>query len=196
MARIYLMSVERTIGEQAMQKVYDLAEVPADDRPPPNNYARQFDFVYMGAINTALGQMYGYRGEHALTTKAGHDSFTHGLAEYGPITGASDLALKAISLKIRMRIGLKAITETMTKFSDQTTTIEDGGDYFIYTIHRCPVCWGRQAEKPICYSSISLLDAGLRWISRGKHKFKLEEVACHAVGDKNCIIHIWKEPIA
>ncbi|MDM8527575.1 4-vinyl reductase [Anaerolineales bacterium HSG24] len=193
-ARIYLMSIERTIGKQAMQKVYDLAEVPADDRPPPNNYARQFDFAYMGAVNAALGKMYGYRGEHALTTKAGYDSFTDGITEYGAVMGVSDLALKPLSLNMKMKVGLRSLTELFSKFSDGPISLQEEADYFIYTVHHCPVCWGRTSDNAICYATIAIVEAGLKWVSKGA-KFRIEEVACHAVGDKNCVVHIWKEPL-
>ncbi len=194
MARIYMMSIEKTIGLKAMQLVWDLAEIPPDDRPPPNNFAKEFDFAYFGAINAAVGKLYGERGERSLTSKAGHDSFAGGLAEYGAMTGVGELALKSISLGIKIKIALRAMAETFSKFSDQSVSLDESSDYFIYTIHHCPACWGRTSRKPSCYAAIGVLEAGLHWVSNGK-QFRIEEVTCHAMGDRNCAIHVWKEPL-
>jgi predicted hydrocarbon binding protein len=38
------------------------------------------------------------------------------------------------------------------------------------------------------------LQEGLRWVSGGKD-FKVEEVLCQAVGDENCVFHVYKEPL-
>jgi predicted hydrocarbon binding protein len=192
--RIYIKNIEKTIGSAAMEVVYDLANIPLTDRPPPNNYAKEFDFANFAAINTALGKMYGPRGERGLTTHAGRAAFTDGLAEFASVLGVGDLALKAIPTQAKVRIGLKAIAETFNKFTDITVEIQEADDYFIYVNHRCPVCWGRKSDYPVCYSSISLIEAGLSWVSNGK-KFRIEEVACFATGDQTCTFHIWKEPI-
>jgi predicted hydrocarbon binding protein len=86
------------------------------------------------------------------------------------------------------------MSETFTKFSDQITDIAEDQDYFVYTIYRCPVCWGRTSDRHICYGAVGILQEGLRWVSGGKD-FKVEEVECHANGAENCVFHIFKEPL-
>lgn len=195
MARISVLTIEETIGAEAMQTIYKTAGVPLKHYPPPDNYAKEFDFAYLGAINEAFEQLYGPRGARGLSLHAGRAGFAEGLAEFGNIIGVGELAFKAIPLGAKLTIGLRAMAETFTKFSDQQTTTEDAGDYIIYTIHRCPVCWGRQSDKPICYSATGLLEEGMRWVSGGK-SFLIEEVVCIAAGGEGCIFHIPKEPLA
>jgi hypothetical protein len=43
-----------------MKAVYDLAGVP-QGLPPPNNFAKAFDFAYYGGIGAALEKLYGLR---------------------------------------------------------------------------------------------------------------------------------------
>jgi hypothetical protein len=193
-AHIYVKAIEQTLGSQAMHKVLELAGVPENQVPPPNNFARDFDFAYFGALGAALEKLYGPRGERGLTLHAGRVSFSGGLAEYGPILGVSELAFKMMPMQAKMKIILKAVTEVFTKFSDQITVVEETDDHFIYTIQRCPVCWGRTSSLPVCYSAIGIVEGALAWVSSGR-SFRVEQVACHAMGDQYCILHIKKEPL-
>jgi predicted hydrocarbon binding protein len=194
MARIYITSVEETIGAEAMQAVFKTAGVPPELYPPPNNFAPEFDFAYLGAIGATLEKMYGPRGERGLALHAGRASFAKGLAEYGPITGTRDLAFKMIPLNAKLKIVLKAMAEAYSKFSDQKITVEEADDHFKFIIRQCPRCWGRTGQKPICYSGLGFLEEGCSWVSGGQ-KFQVEEVACVAVGDESCTFHIQKEPL-
>lgn len=193
--RIYLMAMEEVMGTNGIKAVLNLAKTPElIGNYPPNNLAREFDFADFGAIGAAIEEMYGPRGGRGLALRAGRASFAQGLSEFGSVIGASELAFKVIPLGTKVKVGLKAMAETFTKFSDQTSDVEDADDHFVYTIRKCPVCWGRTSDKPICYGAVGILQEGLRWVSGGKD-FKVEEVACHAVGDPHCVFHVYKEPL-
>jgi predicted hydrocarbon binding protein len=79
--------------------------------------------------------------------------------------------------------------------SDQLSTVEEQQDHFIYTIHRCPVCFGRHTDKPCCHIATGLLQEGLKWLSGGR-EFRVIETHCIAAGEKTCDFNIYKEPIA
>jgi hypothetical protein len=194
MARLYVLAVEESIGAEAMQAVYQLAGVPLEHYPPPNNFAKEFDFAYYGAIGAALEKIYGARGVRGLTVHAGRASLSGGLAEFAPIIGINELVLKKIPLEAKMRIGLRGLAATYTKFSDLTATLTETDEHFVYTIHQCPICWGRSSAKPVCHGAIGILEEGLRWVSEGK-SYQIEEVACHAAGAENCVFHIRKTPL-
>ncbi len=192
MARMCIEAVETTIGSDAMQKIYIQAGVPLELYPPPNDFAKTFDFAYFSSLMATIDEMYGLRGARGLAHHSGKAVFAQGWAEFAPLMGVGDLAFKAIPLKAKLAIGLRGMAETFSKFSDQRTTIQDGGAYVIYTIHDCPVCWGRQAEKPVCHMASSLIDEGVKWVSGGMH-LPSEEVACRAMGAEACVFHIPKE---
>jgi predicted hydrocarbon binding protein len=195
MGRIYLMAMEEVMGTNGIKAVLNLAKVPElIDNYPPNNLAREFDFADFGAIGNAIEEMYGPRGGRGLALRAGRASFAQGLSEFGSVVGASELAFKVIPLATKLKVGLKAMAETFTKFSDQKSNVEEADDYFVYTIYQCPVCWGRTGDRNICYGAVGILQEGLRWVSGGKD-FKVEEIECKAKGDENCVFHIFKEPL-
>jgi predicted hydrocarbon binding protein len=125
---------------------------------------------------------------------AGRASFAGGLAEFGAVIGVSELSFKAIPLRAKLKVGLKALAETFSKFSDVLADVTEADDYFIYTIRRCPGCWGRTSDRPICYNAVGVIEDGLRWLSDGK-SFAVEEVKCRAAGDEACVFHIPKDPL-
>jgi predicted hydrocarbon binding protein len=129
-----------------------------------------------------------------LALRAGRAAFAQALSEFGSVVGASDLAFKVIPLSTKLKVGLKAMAETFTKFSDQESDVEEADDHFVYTIFQCPVCWSRSSDRNICYGAVGILQEGLRWVSGGKD-FKVEEVECKAMGADNCVFHIFKEPL-
>lgn len=112
----------------------------------------------------------------------------------GALVGVGDLAFKVLPLRAKLKAGLPAMAMVFSKFSDQKSTVADSGDYYTYAIHACPVCWGRKAERPICFSAKGLLEEGLHWVSGGL-KFRVEEIECIAMGAETCSFAIYKEPI-
>lgn len=194
MVRIWVQAIEETIGSEAMKAVYEAAGVPLAYYPPPNNLAKGFDFAHFSALNGAIEQLYGSRGGRGLIIHASKASFAANNAEFGNLIGAGELAFKAIPLQAKLKIGLRGMAEVFSKFTDQRTTVVESGDYFIYTIHHCPTCWGRTSPKPICHAAIGLLEEGIKWVSGGQ-TFQIEEVACHAAGAEACVFHIGKKPL-
>ena len=194
MARMTILTIEETIGAEAMQAIYRQSEVPLTYYPPADNFAKGFDFAYFAALNETIERLYGPRGARGLLVHAGRAGFTVGFAEFSGIMGAGELAFKAISLESKIKVGLRAVAETFSKFSDQPTTVEETNDYFIYTIQRCPVCWGRHSDRPVCHIALGVLDESMHWISGGK-SFFIEEVACIAMGAAACSFHIHKQPV-
>ncbi len=95
----------------------------------------------------------------------------------------------------KLKIGIPAMARIFTQFSDQLSTVEEFSDHYIYTIHKCPVCWNRKGDKPLCHAAVGLLQEGLRWVSGG-HEFKVDELQCIAVGAPVCTFHINKEPVS
>lgn len=192
MVRIYLTAIEEMVGPEAMKAILNQANLSQfHEVYPPNNMSREVDFADFSAVGSALEKMYGARGERGLGLHAGKASFNQGVAEFGSLSGAGELAFKAVSANAKLKIGLKAMAETFNKFSDQQTKVEEASDRFIYTIQRCPVCWGRTSLRPICYIAAGTIQAGLAWMSEG-HYFEVDEVTCCATGHEACVFHIRK----
>ncbi len=195
MVRIYLTAIEEMVGSEAMAAVLNLTNTPEwINHYPPDNLSREVDFVDFSAIGAALERLYGLRGERGLGLHAGKACFSRGVSEFGSVSGLGELAFKPLPFHTKLKIGLKALAEAFTQFSDQVTRVNEAEDHFIYTIHRCPVCWGRTSQKPICYIAAGIIQAGLHWFTNGQ-VFEVEEVACQAMGDEACVFHIPKKPL-
>jgi predicted hydrocarbon binding protein len=194
-ARIYLNAMEDVMGKNGVNALLNLAGLSSlIDNYPPANLKHEFDFADFGALGQAIDEMYGSRGGRGLALRAGRATFADLLSKFGAMVGVGDLAFKVIPLGTKVKVGLRAMAESFTQFSDQHSEVEDRGDHFVYTIHRCPVCWGRTSDRPICYGAIGVLQEGLRWMSGGKD-FRVEEFECHAQGDPCCRFNVFKEPL-
>jgi predicted hydrocarbon binding protein len=191
-----LEALEEFIGENGLNAILNLANLPKlIDNYPPDNLSKEFDFADVSAINQAIEEMYGLRGGRGLALKSGRATFDNALRNFGALAGAGDLAFKELPLQAKLRIGIPTMARIFTHVSDQHSTVDEVDEYFIYTIHRCPICWGRsELDKPVCFNAVGLLQEALKWISGGS-EFRVNESKCVAVGDEVCEFVIPKTPI-
>src|SRR5689334_9358796 len=196
-ARITIEAMEEIMGTNGLNAILNLAQLSnLVGNYPPDNLEKGFDFADFTALNVALEEMYGPRGGRGLALRAGRATFADALKNFGALAGAGDLAFKVLPLQAKMRIGIPAMAKIFTQVSDQHSTVEEHENEFVYTIHKCPVCWGRTGvDKPACFIAVGLLQEGLKWVSGG-NEFRVNESKCIALGDGVCEFIIQKEPIA
>ena len=165
------------------------------ENPPTDDMEKGFDFAYISALNEALEDMYGSRGGRGLQRRLGRVLFTQGLATFGALVGASDLALKALPLGIKLKIGLPAVAKIFDSLSDQKSSVKDsGGDHYVYVIECCSMCWGREVERPGGHIAASIIEEALRWVSGG-NTFRVDQISCMSMGEENCTFYVYKEPV-
>ncbi len=194
-ALIILMAMEEIMGKNGLNAILHLAGLEEFiGSYPPDNLEKQFDFAHITALNIALEEMYGPRGGRGLALRAGRATFAEGLKGFGALAGVGDLAFKVLPLPAKLKIGLPAMANILTQFSDQISNVTEENDKFVYTLERCPMCWKRTADRPVCYLGQGLLQEGLRWVSGG-HEFKVDMATCIAKGDDIGRYVIFKEPI-
>ena len=196
-ARITLEAMEDVMGENGLKAILNLAGLPhLIGNYPPDNLEKEFDFADFTALNIALEEMYGPRGGRGLALRAGRATFAQGLRAFGALAGVGDLAFKVLPLNAKLKIGVPAMANIFSQFSDQVSNVYDeGSDKIIYTLERCPMCWEREADRPVCFVGQGLLQEGLRWVSGG-NEFKVDMDACIAMGDEMGRYIIYKEPIS
>lgn len=194
---ITIKSLEEVMGKNGLNAILNLGGLTHYvENYPADNLEKGFDFSELSAIGTALEEMYGPRGGRGLALRAGRATFSDGLKNFGALVGVADLAFAVLPLHAKLRVGVPAMAKIFSQLSDQLSTVEEKDNEFIYTIHKCPVCWGRHnADKPVCYIATGLLQEGLKWVSGG-NEFRVNESKCVAVGDDVCEFVIQKEPIA
>jgi predicted hydrocarbon binding protein len=195
-AKIYLEAIEEIMGANGVKALLNMANMPhLIDNYPPGNLSKEFDFADFAHLNEAMEQMYGHRGGRALSLRAGRKAFDQGLKNFGAMVGVADKTFRLLPLKLRMKIGLGAMAKAFSSTSDQISYVQEEQDRFVYVIERCPVCWGRHADSPICHAAMGIIQEGLNW-GTGGMQFKTAEVTCIAKGDAACTFTISKEPIA
>lgn len=193
--RYTLEAMEEIMGKNGLNAILNLAGLShLIDNYPPENLNKEFDFADFSSLMGALEDMYGPRGGRGLQLRAGRVGWTRGGTRMGAMVGVADLAFRVLPLSAKLKAGLPAMAMVFTQFSDQKSTVSDRGEYYQYDIHKCPVCWGRKADRPICFAARGLLEEALHWVSGGL-KFRVDEVECVAMGGQTCSFTIYKEPI-
>jgi hypothetical protein len=194
-ARIYLDAIEDVMGSNGIKALLNMAHMQhLIDNYPPSNLAKAFDFADFAHLNEAMELMYGPRGGRALALRAGRKAFDQGLRNFGAMAGVADKTFRLLPLKLRMKVGLGAMAKTFSATSDQISYVQEKDDHFLYIIERCPVCWNRHADSPVCHAAMGIILEALNW-GTGGLRFKTAEVACIARGDPSCDFMISKDPI-
>lgn len=193
---IAIKALEEVMGKNGLNAILNLAHLTdLIDNYPPDNLERVFDFADFSSINQALEEMYGQRGARGLALLTGRTTFTDGLCNFGALAGMADQEFRVLPLQVKLRICLPALAKVFSHVSDQHSTVREYVNEFGYTIHRCPICWGRRGlDKPICYVAAGLIQASLKWVSEGM-EFSVREVKCIAMGDEICDFVVNKTPI-
>ncbi len=191
LARYFVLAMEDVMGKSGVGMVLNMANV---EHMPPDTLAREFDFAWMAALNMALEEMYGPRGGRGLALRIGRSCFAQGMKTFGAMAGVSDSAFKALPLEARCRLGLTALADIFTNFSDQKTTFSENDRSYQMVVEVSPMAWGRTADKPVCHALVGILQESLRWISNG-HEFYVSETQCRATGSDSCVFAVNKKPM-
>ena len=196
MVHAYLAALENVMGTNGFHAVLHLAHLSdlVDDRPP-RDWEKGFDFARFSALNRALEDLFGPRGGSWLQGRAGRASFARALQGLESLAGVRDPGFTRLPLGARVRIGITTIAEVLSQVSDQVTRVDQRSEYYFYVVDRCPACWDRTADHPVCSSVKGLLEEGLRWVSGGR-EFQIDEVECQAMGDESCAFAVFKAPVA
>lgn len=188
-------ALAEVLGEAGRTTALVQAHVRAfRDQLPPDDLEPGLDFAALGAINAALDALYGERGGRGMALRAGRAWFSGGMRTFGAFNGMSDPAFRSLNLDRRARIGLAALAEVFTRFSDQGTRLEESAQTFILRIEPSPMAWGLRAQRPICQPLVGLVQEGMRWFSNGRD-YSVRETHCQAVGHEACLIVVSKQPL-
>jgi hypothetical protein len=189
-------ALEEIMGRNGLNAILNMAGLSQFiDNPPADVMDKGFDFAYISALNKALEEMYGPRGGRGLQLRLGRVLFAQGLANFGALVGASDLAFKVLPLQSKLKFGLPAVAKVFDSLSDQTSYVKDpGGEHFDYIIDRCSMCWGRHVERPGGFIAAGIIEEALRWLSGGR-TFRVDQITCIGMNAENCTFAVYKDPI-
>jgi predicted hydrocarbon binding protein len=196
MGRVILLGMEEVMSRNGVAGVLRLnsLEALAQNYPAATN-ERTFSFETISAIQTAFELAYGPRGGRGVALRVGRASFKYGLKEYGSMLGLTEMAFRLLSLSTKLHVGARTFADLFNKHTDQKVSIKEQGGRILWSIERCPLCWGRKAQEPVCHLAVGLLQEALYWVSGGK-VFNVEETACIAAGSSTCTLEIDQTPIS
>jgi len=195
MGRIILLSMEEVLGQKGLEGLLRQAGLEKlIDNYPPDTMELGFPFDQLSLLQDTLEQIYGPRGGRGLALRVGRATFKHGLKIFGPKLGITDMAFRLSPMENKLRSGAEMFADIFNRFTDQRVRVENNPDQLLWHIERCPICWNRQSDAPLCHLAVGLLQESLYWVSGGK-LFKIEEIGCIANGDPTCCIRIDKQAL-
>lgn len=191
-ARMVLVSAEDIFGKNGVAALLNLAGLPElIDNYPPENTHKEFPFDKFSKIQAAFWEMYGPRGARVFAVRAGEKTLNYGLDQFGAVAKAAQAAMQIGSLESRIRVGIQFFAKFFNAVSDQKVRVEEDERYWYWIIERCPMCWQRKVDEPVCYLGVGVLQAAAQWASKGV-QFRVAPTACIGKGDKEGIIQIEK----
>lgn len=193
--RSILTSAEEILGVNGVNALLNLAGLQYYiGNYPQDNIRKEFPFEDVAKLQQAFYDMYGSRGARVFATRGGEQTFNHSLSKYDRVQKAARAAMSVGSTEIRHRIGLQFFSKFFNAVSDQVVRVEEDPNYWYWIIERCPMCWGRTANEPVCHLGIGVLRAASFWATGGK-QFRIAETECIAMGDEVCVYSIDKTPL-
>ena len=196
MGRILLSAMEEVLGREGLNSILRLASLPSYiDNFPADLPDKTFSFATVSKLLESLELAYGPQGGRGTSLRVGRACFPYGLREYGTLLGFTELAFKLLPFPNRLRTGANAFAVFFNDHTDQRVRVEEDDGKLLWCIERCPLCWQRKANEPVCHLAVGLIQESLYWLSSGKI-FNVEETACIARGDPACTILIDPTPIS
>jgi len=193
--RSILISAEEILGEKGIRSLLNLSGLQEYiGNYPPDNIQKAFPFTHVAKLQQGLYDMYGSKGARVFATRGGEQTFQHSMDKYDKVTKAAQAAMGLGSIDTRMKIGVNFFAKFFNTVSDQYIRIEDTDAQWLWIIERCPMCWERKADEPVCHLGVGVLNAASRWATKGS-KFRISEVECIAMGAPACVLAIDKQPI-
>jgi len=183
------------MGRNGVHAVLKLAPlVSLVENYPPDDIERNFPFSTLSSMMETLERMYGPHGGRGIALQVGRACFNNGVRQFGVQMGITEKAFRLLPLQEKVSAGAKALAKLFNTFTDQRVRVEEETGKLFWHIERCPLCWKRHMQDPVCHLAVGLLQEALYWLSGGK-VFNVEEVTCIATGDDTCTIVIDQSPI-
>lgn len=196
MGRIILQGMEEVLGQEGVDSVLKIASLGSfSDSYPESRSDGTISFGTISKLLESLETAMGPRAGRGTALRAGRASFQYGLREYGAVLGITETAFRLLPLHTKLQTGVRAFADLLNKQTDQRVRVEERDGNLFWNTERCPLCWERRAQEPLCHMAVGFLQESLYWLSSGKI-FNVEEVACIAQGDPACSILIYQTPIA
>lgn len=190
MARIVLEGAREVLNSAEMTALFDAAGVRQPDTTGPisapgNDIQR---------LATALETRYGTLGSRGAAVRIGRASFPGVMQVFGSEDGFEDEEYRLLPARKRARAGLEKLAAIFECACGIHVAVTTEPEAWLWTLADCEVCHDPRVETTISHFMLGLLREYLAWSSGGK-VFQVEEIACRADGDLNCVLRIQRLPL-
>jgi bacteriochlorophyll 4-vinyl reductase len=180
-----ILAIDEVMGERGLKVVLRQAGlVRYVDELPPNNLELDATAAEYAALNQAVQEFCGRAGKGMLQ-RIGRASFRYGVEEQAALMGVAGTALKLMPQKMRIKFILTQMARALTDVDEETyIEVQETPEGFVFADFTCGVCYGRQAEHPICHLYVGSIDEAVKWATG--QNYKVREIECRAMGAEAC----------
>ncbi|NDJ55332.1 MAG: protein kinase [Chloroflexi bacterium] len=181
--RSTLLAAEEALGTEERNALLIQANLPQYiDALPPSNNNLNIPFEHVSSFIFAIYQVYGSRGARSVGRWAGKRSFFLGLSDFKALAKVSRAIVQRLNDdNAKLRAGIEFLAKWFNTLSDQRVEVDENEDFFIWRITRCPICWKQQADEPMGFLAVGVMEGACEWTT-GKH-YRVFEEKCVAKGD-------------
>lgn len=185
--RVVLLGVEEVVGKNGMTTLLRSANLAQyiDHYPASDTEFGGHELAYMGQINRALYDLYGKRGARAILNRIGRGRAKNAIEENAMLANATKVATRFLPLQRKVKLTLDTAAKTYSEQLSTTIQVSEEDATFFWQDSTCGNCMGMQSETPVCYTTSGFVHGLLAWILDSE-EFRVEEVACRAMGDAVC----------
>jgi predicted hydrocarbon binding protein len=195
-----LLAAEEVVGKRGLSIVMrDAGLERLIDNYPPNELKLSGDVTFRDytALNAGLFSFFGRAGK-SMVLRIGRLSSQRAIEQQGALFNvAATVASKVLPLPTQLKMGLENMQDGFHKLYQPTgrdvrLRLEDRGDRLAYVAIDCPCCAGKQADAPMCWLWVGVLQESIHWLTG--RDFEVQEVECRAMGAPACVWEISKTP--
>jgi predicted hydrocarbon binding protein len=195
MKGIMLKGMEEVMGRPEVSAVLNLSGLSLLNLAEDNQNHESVIFYHdFSQVQDTLETLYGLSGGQGLALKTGRVFFSLGLREYGLSLGLLDLDFRLLPPAVKFKKGLQSISRFLTQKGEAQFRVEEDPLQFTWIVEKCPACWHRHSDVPICHIYVGMLQEFSFWTSGGKN-YRITETECSAMGANACVFTIEKKAL-
>lgn len=194
-AQIMLEGMQEVIGENDLKAFFRQTQYPTQRLTgTPGQAATLLPYRDLCSFQEVIEENFGLKSGRGILCRSGRASFKHLLPDFWKHLGITNLQYRLLPTPSRIKIGLKALAQVLSKIYGTEIQILDTGDSWNWRMEDCPYCYQRTSHGPVCDFAVGLLQEYLSWTTSGRF-YMVEEIECAAAGGEACTIRIQKRPL-
>jgi len=180
-----ILAIEEVMGTQGLNVVLREAGLERYvDNLPPDDLELGAHASEYATLNRAVQSFYGRAGKGMLR-RIGRASFRYGVEEQAALMGLVGAGLKLMPQKTRLRFILNQMAKALMDTNDDVCIIiEETPEGPVFADYSCAICYGQQADEPICHLYVGSISEAVKWATG--RDYPVREISCRAMGERAC----------